>query len=131
MMQIRKTLASLPGSQHSHYSEASIMETIKRSPFYMLITIAISYTAFWGFTYTYFSPVIAGTYPDVSPTLHIHGWSFFLWYLIVPLQALLMVTGHWRLHITLGSASLVLAAAFFLPGYGPFRKGLRVFFTKY
>lgn len=84
--------------------------------FYLLLTIAISFTAYWGFTYTYFSPVMEGTYPEVSPAVHIHGWSFFLWYLLVPFQALLIASGRWRLHMTLGSASLILAAVMVFTG---------------
>jgi hypothetical protein len=116
MMQIRNALAGRFGSRNKLQAETSIAGTKKRSPFYLLITLAISFTAFWGFTYTYFTPVITGTYPEVSPMLHIHGWSFFLWYLLVPLQALLMKTGRRSLHITLGSASLVLAAIMVFTG---------------
>lgn len=115
-MQIIKTLTSRFGSRNKHYTETSIAGIKRRSPFYLLITIAISFTAFWGFTYTYFAPVFTGTYPEVSPTLHIHGWSFFLWYLLVPLQALLMKTGRRRLHMTLGSASVALAAVMVFTG---------------
>ncbi len=41
--------------------------------FYVALTLAISATAFIGFTFTYFSPMAAGTYPSVSPAIHIHG----------------------------------------------------------
>jgi hypothetical protein len=43
----------------------------------------MSVTAFWGFSYTYFTPVLAGAYPKVSPAVHVHGWSFFLWFLLL------------------------------------------------
>ncbi|MGF1669671.1 MAG: hypothetical protein ACFCU6_04415 [Balneolaceae bacterium] len=115
-MQIIKTLTGRFGSRQKHYAETTIAGTKKRSPFYLLITIAISVTAFWGFTYTYFAPVLAGTYPEVSPAIHIHGWSFFFWYLLLPLQAFLMKTGRRSIHMTLGSASLVLAAVMVFTG---------------
>lgn len=92
------------------HSDESPARTKRDRWFYLLLTITISFTAYWGFTYTYFSPVITGTYPKVPPAIHIHGWSFFLWYLLVPLQALLIAKGRWRLHMTLGRASLLLAA---------------------
>jgi hypothetical protein len=110
MIQTIKSLAGRLVSTKPLHTETPKAVAKSKSSFYLFITIGISFTAFWGFTYTYFSPVIAGTYPQVSPTLHIHGWSFFLWYLLVPLQALLMKTGRRRIHMTLGSASLVLAA---------------------
>jgi hypothetical protein len=69
----------------------------------------MSATAFWGFSYSYFMPVLAGAYPEVSPAVHVHGWSFFLWFLLLPLQALLMPTGQRRAHMTLGGASIALA----------------------
>ena len=83
---------------------------------YLGLALSMSVTAYWGFAYTYFTPVLTGTYPEVSPTIHIHGWSFFLWYLLLPFQALLMVTGRRRTHITLGGASIVLAAVMVFTG---------------
>jgi hypothetical protein len=71
---------------------------------------------YWGFAYTYFTPVLAGTYPRVSPAVHIHGWSFFLWFLLLPFQAFLMATGRRRTHMTLGGASVALAAVMVFTG---------------
>lgn len=116
MGQMIKTWTGRLSSRNKRYTSTSVAGTKRRSSFYLFITIAISFTAFWGFTYTYFAPVIAGTYPEVSPALHIHGWSFFLWYLLVPIQALLMATGKRHLHMTLGSASLVLATVMVFTG---------------
>ena len=94
----------------------NITESGNSSLIYLGLALSMFVTAFWGFAYTYFIPLFAGAYPDVSPTLHIHGWSFFLWYLLVPLQAMLIATGRRRLHMTLGSASLVLAAVMVFTG---------------
>ena len=84
--------------------------------FYPLLALAISGTLFWGFYYTYFGPVLGGQYPKVSPAVHAHGWSFFLWYLLFPLQAVLMATGRRRLHFTLGGVSVALAAVMTFTG---------------
>jgi hypothetical protein len=83
---------------------------------YIGLALGMSFTAYWGFAYTYFTPVLAGTYPEVSPAVHIHGWSFFLWFLLLPFQALLMATGLRRTHMTLGGASVALAAVMVLTG---------------
>jgi hypothetical protein len=80
-----------------------------RTWIYLGLALGMSVTAFWGFSYTYFMPVLAGAYPEVSPAVHVHGWSFFLWFLILPLQPLLMATGRQRAHVTLGAASVALA----------------------
>jgi hypothetical protein len=76
----------------------------------------MSVTAFWGFSYTYFMPVLAGAYPEVSPAVHLHGWSFFLWFLLLPLQSLLMTTGRRRAHMTLGGTSVALAVVMAFTG---------------
>lgn len=84
--------------------------------FYPLLALAISGTVYWGFYYTYFGPVTGGQYPEVSPAVHVHGWSFFLWFLLFPLQALLMATGRRRLHFTLGGVSVAIAAVMIFTG---------------
>ena len=84
--------------------------------FYPLLTLAISGTVYWGFYYTYFGPVFGGQYPEVSPAVHFHGWSFFLWYLLFPLQAVLMATGRRRMHFTLGGVSVAMAAVMTFTG---------------
>jgi hypothetical protein len=68
-------------------------ERRKHSSIYLGLALGMSVTAYWGFAYTYFTAVLAGTYPEVSPAVHVHGWSFFLWFLLLPFQALLIMTG--------------------------------------
>ena len=103
-------------SQASVAHGTGLTDAHTRSWIYLSLALGISAVAYWGFTYTYFAPVLAGTYPDVPLAIHIHGWSFFLWYLLLPLQALLIATGRRRLHMTLGSASLILAVIMVLTG---------------
>ena len=55
--------------------------------FYLFMALALALTAFGGFSVTYFGPLARGAYPDVSQTVHVHGWTFFAWYLLLPLQA--------------------------------------------
>lgn len=83
---------------------------------YLGLALGMSVTAYWGFAYTYFTPVLAGTYPEVSPAVHVHGWSFFLWFVLLPLQAFLIATGRRRTHMTLGGASVALAAVMVFTG---------------
>lgn len=88
----------------------------KRPWIYVGLALSMSVTVFWGFSYTYFAPLVAGTYPAVSPAIHLHGWSYFLWFLLLPVQASLIATGRRRMHITLGTASLALAAVMVFTG---------------
>lgn len=82
-------------------------------PLFALLTTA---TAFFGFTFTYFSPMLAGSYPEISPFVHLHGWSFFAWYILFPLQALLVTAGRLQLHMALGRLSVVLALVMVVTG---------------
>lgn len=81
----------------------------RRPSTYLWLSLAISGTAFFGFSITYFGPIAAREYPTVAPAVHVHGWSFFLWYLLLPLQAGLVHRGRVDLHRALGLASLTLA----------------------
>lgn len=87
-----------------------------RSRIYLCLALAMSVTVYWGFSYTYFRPVLTDAYPRISPMLHLHGWSFFLWFLLLPAQALLIGTGRRRAHIVLGRASVALAAVMVFTG---------------
>lgn len=76
--------------------------------FYPALAILISATGFAGFAFTYFGPIVGGSYPPAGVPLHVHGWSFFLWYLLFPLQAVLIARGKYALHATLGLTSVAL-----------------------
>lgn len=82
----------------------------QRNPFYLWMAVAMSCTVFTGFWFTYFGPLSRGAYPDVSPMVHVHGWTFFAWYLLLPLQAGLIRSGNVTVHRTLGLASIALGA---------------------
>ena len=84
--------------------------TVKRPHFYFWIALAMTATTLFGFFFTYFGPMLSGTYPVVSPAVHLHGWSFFAWYLLLPIQAGLVAARRVAVHRTLGTASTVLAA---------------------
>lgn len=93
-----------------------MIEPRAHSWIYIGLALGMSFTAYWGFAYTYFTPVLTGTYPEVSLAVHVHGWSFFLWFLLLPLQAFLIATGRRRTHITLGGASVALASVMVFTG---------------
>jgi hypothetical protein len=67
-------------------------------------------TVLLGFWFTYFGPLSRGAYPDVSPLVHVHGWSFFVWYGLLIAQAGLIRSTRVATHRALGLASLGLAA---------------------
>ena len=84
--------------------------------FYSALAIAISATGLAGFWFTYFGPIIGQTYPPTGGALHLHGWSFFLWYLLFPLQSILIARQHRSIHMMLGKISVVLVVLMTLTG---------------
>lgn len=84
--------------------------------FFPVLAVAISAIAFWGFSFTYFAPIVGGRYPPAGAALHLHGWSFFSWYLLFPLQAVLIATGKRTLHRAMGRLSVVVVAVMTLTG---------------
>jgi hypothetical protein len=60
--------------------------------------------------------MFAGEYTVASPTVHLHGWTFFAWYLLLPFQTGLISASRLRLHRPLGSGSIALATVMTLTG---------------
>jgi hypothetical protein len=83
---------------------------------YTWLSLAISSTAFVGFSFTYFGPLFRGVYPKVAPAVHVHGWTFFLWFILLPLQASLVRTKRVAVHRWIGLGSIVLASAMVFTG---------------
>jgi hypothetical protein len=77
----------------------------------------MSVTTFCGFSSTYFGPILGGQYPAVSPTVHLHGWVFFAWYLLLPLQAGVIAVRRVALLRLLGAASVALAVVMVVTGF--------------
>ena len=84
--------------------------------FYLWWALSLTAVTFWGFSYTYFGPIAAGQYPQVAPAVHVHGWSFFLWFLLLPVQTGLIATRKLRVHQSVGMASLGLAGLMIFTG---------------
>ena len=94
--------------------------TSRRRPeslFYPLFALSTAAAVLVGFGFTYFGPVAVGSFPEASPFVHVHGWSFFLWYLLFALQALLVAKGGYKLHMALGRISFALAAVMIVTGF--------------
>ena len=88
----------------------------RRSAHYLWLCLATSAVAFLGFSFTYFRPMLGGVYPEAPGIVHVHGWSFFLWYLLLPLQAGLIAGRRVSLHRRLGLASVGLAGVMCFTG---------------
>jgi hypothetical protein len=94
-----------------------------RSRFYLFMAIALNVVMFWGFSQTYFAPMISGesafggSVADLPLIVHLHGWAFFSWYLLLLLQAGLISTSNRTLHRRLGMLSPVLVVTMVITGF--------------
>lgn len=95
---------------------ANMAQVRRRESFYLVFALAMTGTAFFGFWFTYFGPVFDGAYPQVSPLVHVHGWSFFVWYLLLPAQAGLIRTGRIATHRIVGLSSIALGVVMIVVG---------------
>ncbi len=84
--------------------------------FFPGLAVLISVLGISGFWFTYFGPIIGQTYQPAGIPLHIHGWSFFLWLVLFPLQAILIGRQRRALHMILGKLSVVLVLVMTLTG---------------
>ena len=84
--------------------------------FFSGLAVLISAAGLSGFWFTYFGPIIGKTYPPAGMPLHLHGWSFFLWLVLFPLQAILIGRRRQALHRMLGKVSVLLVLIMTLTG---------------
>lgn len=90
--------------------------------FYLVGAIALLLITLWGFSATYFAPLLGRTsafgsqVADLPLIVHVHGWSFFLWYMLLVTQSTLIRRRSVLAHRRLGISSIVLAAIMVLSG---------------
>ncbi|HUU32978.1 MAG TPA: hypothetical protein VMW48_02885 [Vicinamibacterales bacterium] len=89
---------------------------MSRGSLYVWLCLSTSAVAFLGFSFTYFGPMFAGVYPQSPPVVHLHGWAFFLWYLLLPCQAGLIASRRVATHRALGKSSVALATVMVTTG---------------
>ncbi len=91
--------------------------------FYLVMAFALSIITVWGFSQTYFAPLLlnkpsafGGQISDLPWIVHVHGWSFFLWYLLLVFQASLINRSNIRLHRRTGAFSIGLVVIMVITG---------------
>lgn len=76
----------------------------------------MSCTVAVGFWFTYFGLLLRSEYPQGPVIIHLHGWSFFAWYILLIVQAGLIRFRKVKFHRTLGLASIGLGAIMIICG---------------
>jgi len=84
--------------------------TNSRDNFFLATAVAITATVFTGFWFTYFGPLVAGSRAPDAAVVHLHGWTFFAWYMLLVVQSSLAHSRRMTLHRNLGWLSVALAA---------------------
>ena len=85
--------------------------------FYLVLVTLVTGSVLVGFAQTYLTMDRFSPTADGLPTaVHIHGISFLAWYLLLVLQAVLVIRRSLRWHRWLGTVSLALAAVMVVTG---------------
>lgn len=98
--------------------------TDSRDNFFLWTAVAITTTVFAGFWFTYFGPMFAANRAPDALVVHLHGWSFFAWYVMLVAQSALVRSRRISLHRRLGGLSVALAAL--MAGTGLLVVGVRM-----
>ncbi len=81
-----------------------------RLSFHLCMTLLMAFFVFGGFGMTYLAPLAMGTFPPAPPIVHLHGVVFFAWTVLLVTQAVLVNSKNVRLHRSLGTFGIAVAA---------------------
>lgn len=87
-----------------------------RPSFFTGITLVMAFFIFSGFTFTYLQPMATGVMPPTPPVVHLHGFVFFTWMVLLVSQSLLVNVRNMALHRSLGTFGIGLGTAVIILG---------------
>lgn len=87
-----------------------------RPSFYFGMTLVMAFFVFAGFGMTYWFPMASGSFPPAPPVVHLHGWVFSAWMILLVVQSALVSSRNVMLHRSLGTFGIALATAVLLMG---------------
>lgn len=70
--------------------------------FFLWMTIAMAAVVFGGFGISYFIPMAVGSLQPLAPLVHVHGFFYFAWLVLLVIQPSLVRQGNVALHRNLG-----------------------------
>jgi hypothetical protein len=89
------------------------------------MTLVMAFFVFAGFGMTYWFPMASGTLRPAPPIVHLHGWVFSGWMILMVVQAGVVNAGSVALHRSLGLFGIALATAVLFLGTTVSVLGLR------
>jgi hypothetical protein len=84
--------------------------------FYFWMVLLMAFFVFGGFGMTYWYPLAAGTFRPAPPVVHLHGFTYFAWMVLLITQASLVNVRNVALHRSLGMFGIALAMAVIIMG---------------
>lgn len=93
--------------------------------FHLGMTLVLAFFVFAGFGMTYWFPLAQGTFRPAPPVVHVHGWVYSAWMILLVTQAALVNFRNVRLHRSLGTFGIALATAVLFMGLTITLLGLR------
>ncbi|MEQ8858199.1 MAG: hypothetical protein RIC56_06090 [Pseudomonadales bacterium] len=84
--------------------------------FFFWMTIVMAAIVFSGFGISYIAPMATGSLPALAPVVHVHGVVYFLWLILLVVQAALINRGDVVLHRSLGLFGIGVAASLIIFG---------------
>jgi hypothetical protein len=87
-----------------------------RPSFYFWMTVLMALFVFSGFGMTYWQPMASGTLAPLPPMVHLHGFIFSVWMLLLVAQPLLVNTRNVALHRSVGTFGIVVASGVIFTG---------------
>jgi hypothetical protein len=82
---------------------ANVTHRTFKPSFFFWMTVVMAFFVFTGFGMTYLFPLTKGTFPPAPPIVHLHGFVFFTWMILLITQAALINSGNVALHRSLGT----------------------------
>ena len=96
-----------------------------RFSFHFGMTLVMACFVFAGFGMTYWFPLASGTFRPAPPVVHVHGWVYSAWMILLVVQAGLVNLRNVALHRSLGTFGIALATAVLFMGATITLLGLR------
>jgi len=93
--------------------------------FHLWMTLVMAAFVFAGFGMTYWFPMATGSFRPAPPVVHVHGWVYSAWMVLLVTQAALVNARNVALHRTLGTFGIALATAVLFMGLTITLLGLR------
>ena len=93
-----------------------VIKQPSRPSFFLWMTVLMAFFIFGGFGLTYWQPMISGTLEPIPPIVHLHGFFYSSWIILLVVQSALVNVRNIRLHRSLGTFGIAIATVVIILG---------------